>query len=146
MNELLISLVHPDAKAPQRTRAHDAGYDLFSVEPTDLAPGERAAVDTGVAIALPVGVAGLVVPRSGLAAKHGLSVVNAPGLIDAGYRGTLRVLLVNLGPDRFEAPAGSRIAQLLLTSYLTPSLRSVDVLPDSGDERGDAGFGSSGLS
>ena len=135
-------LLHPLARAPERARAGDAGYDLRCVEGFSLAPGDRAVVGTGVAIALPDGVAGLVVPRSGLAARCGLSVVNGPGLIDPGYRGEIRVVLVNLGSETFSAEAGDRIAQLLLVPFWAPELRVVDELPDS--ERGEGGFGSSG--
>ena len=94
---LEVQLLHPDAQPPARTRPGDAGFDLRGVEPFTLAPGERRVVPTGVAVALPDGVAGLVVPRSGLAARHGISVVNGPGLIDPTYRGEIRVVLVNLG-------------------------------------------------
>src|SRR5215211_9499284 len=94
---LEVQLLAPNARAPERTRPGDAGYDLRCLEPFTLAAGERAAVGTGIAVALPEGVAGLVVPRSGLAARHGLSVVNGPGLIDPGYRGEVKVVLVNLG-------------------------------------------------
>jgi len=139
-----VRLLHPAARAPARTRAGDAGYDLRCVEPFALAPGERAVVPTGVAIAVPEGAAGLVVPRSGLAAAHGLSVVNGPGLIDPSYRGEVKVVLVNLGTEPYEAQAGDRIAQLLLVPCLTPELRTVDELPPSADGRGEAGFGSSG--
>jgi dUTP pyrophosphatase len=142
VDELQVKLLHPDARAPERTRPGDAGYDLRSVEAFALEPGERQLVPTGVAIALPAGIAGLVVPRSGLAIKHGISVVNGPGLVDPNYRGELRVILVNLGSERFEAAAGDRIAQLLLVPFVTPDLQLVDELPPS--ERGTNGFGSSG--
>jgi dUTP pyrophosphatase len=141
---LEVRLLHEAAQPPARTRAGDAGYDLRCVEPFSLAPGERATVPTGVAIAVPEGTAGLVVPRSGLAAKHGLSVVNGPGLIDPSYRGEVKVVLVNLGAEPFAAEAGDRIAQLLLVPCLTPEVRTVDKLPPSADGRGEAGFGSSG--
>jgi dUTP pyrophosphatase len=139
-----VRLLRPDALPPARTRAGDAGYDLRCVEPFRLAPGERATVPTGVAVAIPEGVAGLVVPRSGLAAKHGLSVVNGPGLVDPSYRGELKVVLVNLGQEPYEGEPGDRIAQLLLVPCLTPEVRTVDELPPSHDGRGEAGFGSSG--
>jgi dUTP pyrophosphatase len=142
LDSVEIRLLHPAAVAPVRSRDGDAGYDLRTVEAFELAPGERATVATGVAIALPPGVAGLVVPRSGLAARHGLSVVNAPGLIDPNYRGEIRVVLVNLGSEPFHAEAGDRIAQLLLVPYLAPELVAVDELPPT--ERGALGFGSSG--
>jgi dUTP pyrophosphatase len=101
-------------------------------------------VRTGVALALPDGVAGLVVPRSGLAARHGISVVNGPGLIDPNYRGEVHVVLVNLGAERFAGSAGDRIAQLLLVPFAAPTVDVVDDLPPSGDDRGEQGFGSSG--
>jgi dUTP pyrophosphatase len=129
---------------PARTRAGDAAYDLTTVEPFALEPGERRMVPTGVALALPPGVAGLVLPRSGLAARHGIGVVNGPGLIDPNYRGEVKVILVNLGDERFEAAAGDRVAQLLLVPYLSPVAVAVDELPPSGDDRGEGGFGSSG--
>jgi dUTP pyrophosphatase len=141
-DELQVKLLHPDARPPERTRPGDAGYDLRCIEPFALKPGERRLVPTGVAIALPPGTAGLVVPRSGLAITHGISVVNGPGLVDPNYRGELRVILVNLGAERFEAQAGDRIAQLLIVPFVTPDLQLVDDLPES--ERGANGFGSSG--
>ena len=141
---LEVQLLHPDAQPPARTRPGDAGFDLRCVEAFSLAPGERRVVPTGVAIALPDGVAGLVVPRSGLAARHGLSVVNGPGLIDPTYRGEVRVVLVNLGDEPYEGEAGDRIAQLLLVPFVAPGTRVVDSLPPSADERGEHGFGSSG--
>ena len=107
-------------------------------------PASGAWSPTGVAVALPEGVAGLVVPRSGLAARHGLSVVNGPGLIDPTYRGEIRVVLVNLGQEPYEGEAGDRIAQLLLVPFLAPETRVVETLPPSADERGADGFGSSG--
>jgi dUTP pyrophosphatase len=143
-DRLEVRLLRPDAAAPERSRAGDAGYDLRAVEPFALAPGERAAVPTGIALALPPGVAGLVVPRSGLAARHGLSVVNGPGLIDPNYRGEIRVVLVNLGDEPYAGAAGDRIAQLLLTPYFAPEIVAVDELPPAGDDRGERGFGSSG--
>jgi dUTP pyrophosphatase len=141
---LEVRLLHEDAQPPARTREGDAAYDLRAVEPFALAPGERAVVPTGVAVAVPEGAAGLVVPRSGLAAKHGISVVNGPGLIDPSYRGEVKVVLVNLGQEPYEGEAGDRIAQLLLVPCLTPDVRTVDELPPSADGRGEAGFGSSG--
>jgi dUTP pyrophosphatase len=141
---LEVRLLREDAVAPARTRSGDAGYDLRAVEPFALAPGERAMVRTGVAIAVAEGSAGLVLPRSGLAAEHGISVVNGPGLIDPGYRGEVKVILVNLGRDHYEGGPGDRIAQLLLVPCLTPDVRIVAELPPSHDGRGEAGFGSSG--
>ena len=144
MTDLQVRFLHPDAVAPARTRPGDAGYDLRCVEAFALAAGARAVVPTGIALALPEGCAGLVVPRSGLAARHGLSVVNGPGLIDPNYRGEVRVVLVNLGEERFEAQAGDRIAQLLIVPFAAPDVAVVDELPDGGDDRGASGFGSSG--
>src|SRR3954453_21655120 len=106
VDELEIRLLHPAAAPPARSRPGDAGYDLRAVEAFELAPGARASVPTGVAIALPPGIAGLVVPRSGLAARHGISVVNGPGLIDPNYRGEIRVILVTLGDERFAGQPG----------------------------------------
>ena len=143
-DSLAVRLLDPRAQLPARTRPGDAGYDLRCVEGFRLAPGERATVGTGVAIALPPGVAGLVTPRSGLAARYGVSIVNGPGLVDPNYRGELRVVLVNLGDARFEAAPGDRIAQLLLVPFVTPDLLVVDELPPAPDDRGESGFGSSG--
>jgi len=134
-----------DERAVLPARAHDgdAGLDLHALEPAVLAPGERASVGTGIAVEIPPGQAGLVLPRSGLAARHGISVVNAPGLIDSGYRGELRVLLLNTDREQpFEIAAGARIAQLVLVSVALPVAVEVDALADS--ERGAGGFGSSG--
>jgi dUTP pyrophosphatase len=142
--DLQVQLLRPDAVPPRRTRAGDAGFDLRCVEPFSLAPGERAVVPTGVAVALPEGTCGLVVPRSGLAARYGLSVVNGPGLIDPSYRGEIRVVLVNLGDETYAGEPGDRIAQLLLVPFVAPETRVVDELPASADGRGTGGFGSSG--
>ena len=142
--ELEVTLLHPAARPPARTRTGDAGFDLCAVEPFALAPGERATVPTGVAVAVPDGAAGLVVPRSGLAARHGLSVVNGPGLIDPGYRGEVKVVLVNLGAEPYEGEVGDRIAQLVLVPCLTPAVTVVERLAPGPDDRGAAGFGSSG--
>lgn len=141
---LSVRLLHPAATPPTRTRAGDAGYDLAAVDDFTLAPGARATVPTGVAIALPDGHAGLVVPRSGLAARHGISVVNGPGLIDPSYRGEVKVVLVNLGDERFTGRVGDRIAQLLIVPFAAPAVSVVDELPPSHDGRGEDGFGSSG--
>jgi dUTP pyrophosphatase len=140
-----LHIARLDERARLPTRAHDgdAGLDLYALEDGVLAPGERASVATGIAVEIPPGQAGLVLPRSGLAARHGISVVNAPGLIDAGYRGEIRVLLLNT--DRvqpFEITAGSRIAQLVLVRVELPVPLEVEVLGET--ERGAGGFGSSG--
>ena len=144
VESLEVRLLDPRARPPERAHEGDAGYDLRCLSAFTLEPGERATVPTGVALALPPGVAGLVLPRSGLAARHGLSVVNGPGLIDPGYRGELRVVLVNLGQERFAAAAGDRIAQLVLVPFVAPEVRVVGELAPGPDERGAAGFGSSG--
>jgi len=144
LDELQVRLLHPAAQPPARTRPGDAAYDLRCLQGFSLWPRERATVPTGVAIALPPGVAGLVTPRSGLAARHGISLVNSPGLIDPNYRGELRIVLVNLGDARFEAHAGDRIAQLLLVPFVAPDVSVVEALPPSPDDRGEHGFGSSG--
>ena len=131
------------ARAPARAHDGDAGYDLHAAEPVVLGPGERASVGTGIAVAIPDGHAGLVLPRSGLAARHGISVVNAPGLIDAGYRGEVRVLLLNTDRERpFEVAAGDRIAQLLVVRVEGPQLEEAVELDETG--RGGSGFGSTG--
>jgi dUTP pyrophosphatase len=134
-----------DARAQLPTRAYpgDAGLDLYALEEHVLAPGERASIGTGITVEIPDGQAGLVLPRSGLAARHGIALVNAPGLIDSGYRGEVRVLLLNT--DRsvsFEVAAGDRIAQLVLVKLETPDVVEVEELALS--ERGAGGFGSSG--
>ena len=144
LDQLQVRLLHPRAQPPARTRPGDAGYDLRCMEAFTLWPHERATVPTGVAVALPQGTAGLVVPRSGLAAQHGISVVNGPGLIDPSYRGEIRVVLVNLGDTKFEVAQGDRIAQLVLVPYVAPQAALVDELPPSPDDRGENGFGSSG--
>jgi len=138
-----VARLRPDAILPTRAYAGDAGFDLYAAEPARLEPGMRAEVPTGVALEIPAGRAGLVLPRSGLAGKHGITLVNAPGLIDSGYRGELRVLLLNTDPtEAFELAAGDRIAQLVVVDVLTPELEEVDALDAT--ERADRGFGSSG--
>jgi dUTP pyrophosphatase len=140
---LRVLRLEPRATLPTRAYAHDAGLDLYALEPVTLGPGERASVRTGVAVEIPAGQAGLVLPRSGLAARHGIALVNAPGLIDAGYRGELAVLLLNTDRERScELAAGDRIAQLVLIAVATPAVVEVEALSDS--ERGGGGFGSSG--
>lgn len=140
---LKVRRLDPAAILPQRAHPGDAGLDLHAIERVELAPGARASVRTGVAVEIPAGQAGLVLPRSGLAARHGISLANAPGLIDSGYRGELRVLLLNT--DREETvtlEAGDRIAQLVLVRVEVPEVEEVDELGES--ERGEGGFGSSG--
>jgi dUTP diphosphatase len=131
------------ARAPSRAHDGDAGYDLFAAEAATLAPGERASVGTGIAIAVPAGHAGLVLPRSGLAARHGIALPNAPGLIDAGYRGEVRVLLLNTDrAEPFEVAPGDRIAQLVVARVESPEVREVASLEETA--RGAGGFGSTG--
>lgn len=128
---------------PAHAYEGDAGLDLSACERIELAPGERALVPTGLAVAIPEGHAGYVQPRSGLAAKHGISIVNTPGLVDSGYRGELLVNLVNHDPsETFVVEAGMRIAQLVVLPVPSVRLVEVDELPAS--ERGEGGFGSSG--
>jgi dUTP pyrophosphatase len=140
--ELPIQRLRPDAVVPGRAYSGDAGLDLSSCERVELAPGERALVPTGIALAIPEGYAGFVQPRSGLATKHGISIVNTPGLVDSGYRGELLVNLLNT--DRHEAfvvERGMRIAQLVVLPIPDVDLVEVEELPAS--ERGVRGFGSS---
>lgn len=140
---LRVRRVDPRALLPTRAYAHDAGLDLYALDDGVLGPGERASVRTGVAVEIPEGRAGLVLPRSGLARRHGISVVNAPGLIDAGYRGEIEVLLLNTDrASSFSIAAGDRIAQLVIVSVHTPEVVEVDDLALS--QRGSGGFGSSG--
>jgi dUTP pyrophosphatase len=131
------------ARPPARAHAGDAGYDLFAAESATLGPGERASVGTGIALAIPGGHAGLVLPRSGLAARHGIALVNAPGLIDAGYRGELRVLLLNTDRrESFEITSGDRIAQLVIARVESPPLEEAAELDETARAAG--GFGSTG--
>ena len=145
MSEVLFQRLHPDARLPQQAHHDDAGHDLHATEAASLAPGARAAVGCGFAMALPADMAALVVPRSGLALKEGLGVLNAPGLIDAGYRGEIKVILVNHDPaEAREVAVGDRIAQLVLVRLPDVRFVEVDELPTSG--RGEGGFGSTGKS
>ena len=140
-----LAVLRLDARARLPTRAHpgDAGLDLHALDAVTLEPGRRASVATGIAVQIPAGQAGLILPRSGLAARHGISVVNAPGLIDSGYRGELTVLLLNTDRDeRVVLPAGARIAQLVLIAVQLPEAVEVGSLEDSA--RGAGGFGSTG--
>lgn len=130
-------------RPPRAVHDGDAGYDLHAAEPVTLGPGARASVGTGIAVAVPAGCAGLVLPRSGLAARHGIALVNAPGLIDSGYRGEVRVLLLNTDREAaFEVAVGDRIAQLLIVRFEAPELREEPAL--EGTPRGERGFGSTG--
>lgn len=129
---------------PKYAHADDAGADLYAAEAATIGPGERALIGTGVAIALPEGYAAFVVPRSGLAAKHGITVVNSPGTVDAGYRGEIKVTLLNTDKDaEFEVAVGDRIAQVIIMPVSRAVFVPVAELPDS--ERGQGGFGSTGV-
>jgi dUTP pyrophosphatase len=141
--ELPVIKLKENAVVPTRAHPGDAGLDLYSTEIAHLGPGERWSVGTGIALEIPEGHAGLVLPRSGLAREHGIALVNAPGLIDAGYRGEVRVLLLNTDPaETVRIEAGARIAQLLLTPVAIADAVEVAELSDTA--RGDGGFGSSG--
>jgi dUTP pyrophosphatase len=143
MSDLRVQLLDPRATLPSRAYPGDAGLDLYALEQVLLDPGARASVPTGIAVEIPEGRAGLVLPRSGLAARHGIALVNAPGLVDAGYRGEVRVLLLNT--DR-ETPVtiegGDRIAQLVIVRVELPEVIETAALATS--DRADGGFGSSG--
>jgi dUTP pyrophosphatase len=133
----------PDLPLPAYAHPGDAGADLHTTVDVVLAPGERALVPTGIALALPEGYVGLVHPRSGLAARHGVSIVNTPGTVDAGYRGEVKVLLVNLDPaEPVELRRGERVAQLVVQRVERAAFVEVDALPDSA--RGSGGYGSTG--
>ncbi len=141
--DVLIKRLDPGLPLPARSHPGDAGVDLVAAADVDLPPGQRAVVPTGIAIALPDGYAAFVHPRSGLAARHGVTIVNAPGTVDAGYRGEIRVTLLNTDPAqavRFQR--GDRIAQLIIQRVARPVFHEVDRLP--GSARGEGGFGSTG--
>jgi dUTP pyrophosphatase len=141
--DVLIKRLDPDLPLPARSHPGDAGVDLMAAADVDLAPGARAVVPTGVAIALPDGYAAFVHPRSGLAARHGVTLVNAPGTVDAGYRGEIRVTLLNTDPaTAVSFQRGDRIAQLVIQRVAAPVFHEVDSLP--GSARGENGFGSTG--
>ncbi len=137
--------LHPEAREPAQAHTGDAGYDLRSVEEVGLPPGSRALVGTGISVAIPEGYAGLVLPRSGLAVRHGISLVNTPGLIDSGYRGELKVPLINHDRDQaFTVEVGMRVAQLVLVRAAAAAFAEVEFLETGSDGRGEGGFGSSG--
>lgn len=141
--ELKVSRLDPGATLPSRAHEGDAGLDLYACEAAHIGPGERWSVGTGIAVEIPAGHAGLVLPRSGLAKKHGISLVNSPGLIDAGYRGEVRVLLLNTDPaETFRVEPGDRIAQLAIAPIAIAEPVEAEALAES--TRGDGGFGSSG--
>jgi dUTP diphosphatase len=141
--ELPVVKLTEGALLPSRAHEGDAGLDLYASEAAHIGPGERWGVGTGIAVEIPVGHAGLVLPRSGLAREHGIALVNGPGLIDSGYRGEVRVLLLNTDPaETFRVQPGDRIAQLLLTPIAAAEPVEATALADSA--RGEGGFGSSG--
>ncbi len=143
MSVLRFRRLSAEAAPPERSHDDDAGYDLRAAEAAVLEPGERASVGTGIALEIPPGHGGLVLPRSGLAARHGISLVNAPGLIDAGYRGEVRVLLLNTDrSERFSIEPGDRIAQLLLVRHEALKVEEAQELAETA--RGEEGFGSTG--
>ncbi|MEN9287675.1 MAG: dUTP diphosphatase [Actinomycetota bacterium] len=142
MNELAVLLKAEPGFEPVYAKPGDAGADLRSTADLVLGAGERALLPTGVSIALPSGYVGLVHPRSGLAAKHGITVLNAPGTVDAGYRGEIFVTLLNTSHEEFQISRGDRIAQLVIQQFEHAKFIAVEQLPES--ERGDTGFGSSG--
>jgi len=142
VTELLVKRLHEGATLPTRAYEQDAGLDLSACERIELGPGERALVGTGLTVAIPDGHAGFVQPRSGLAARHGITVLNTPGLVDAGYRGELKVVLLNTDrTESFVVEPGMRVAQLVVVPVAFPEPREVGELPDS--DRGEKGFGSS---
>jgi dUTP pyrophosphatase len=143
LDELQVRLLRGDVQPPARSRPGDAGIDLRCVEGFELSSRQRLKVPTGIAVAFPTSVCGLIVPRSGLAANEGVAPVG--GLIDPNFRGEICVTLINFGADTFTATAGDRIAQLLLLPFWAPALRLVEALPDSPDGRGMDGWGSSGM-
>lgn len=142
--KLPVRVLGPGAGLPSRAHPGDAGLDLRAAEPATIRAGERAMIGTGIAVAIPSGHAGLVLPRSGLAAKHGIALVNSPGLIDSGYRGEVRILLLNTDREHpFEIEPGDRIAQLLVVPFASAVPTPVETLEESA--RGEGGFGSSGV-
>lgn len=142
--EVPIKSLDGGLAVPDRMRAGDAAADLPSAIDCTIAPGERSAIPTGFAVAIPLGSAGLVLSRSGLALHDGVAVLNAPGLIDSGYRGEIKVILVNHGAEAVEITRGQRIAQLMVVDVPPFALVPIDDLPEAPDDRGAAGFGSSG--
>jgi dUTP diphosphatase len=141
--QVLVQRLDPDLPLPAYAHPGDAGADLVTTVDVELAPGERALVPTGIALALPDGYVALVHPRSGLAARHGLSIVNTPGTVDAGYRGEIKVLLINHDPrESIRLSRGDRVAQLVIQRFERAGFVEVGELPES--VRGDGGYGSTG--
>ena len=143
MIQVKFVLLDQNAKAPQKSHDDDAGFDLFAVAEFALHPQEYACIPTGLRIELPPGTEAQIRPRSGLAAKHGITVLNAPGTIDAGYRGEIKVILINHGKEDFSIYPGMRIAQMVIKPLYDVSFTEVSVLQESA--RSEGGFGSSGL-
>ena len=137
-----LKRLDPDLPIPAHAHEGDGGVDLYAAAPVTLEPGARAVVPTGIAVAIPSGFAGLVTPRSGLAARHGLGIVNAPGLVDSGYRGEIKVIVVNHGSETVDIQRSDRIAQLVVVPVVVQDLAEVDELPES--SRGEGGLGSTG--
>ena len=144
VEKLIIKLVHEDAKLPYRANEGDAGLDLFSIEEKIIQPGEATLVGTGLQIELPKGTEAQIRPRSGLALKHSITVLNSPGTIDEGYRGEIKVILINHGNEPFKVEKDMRIAQMVIASVLKVELVEADVLSET--DRAAGGFGSSGKS
>lgn len=141
--KILVKQLDAELPVPSHAQPGDAGVDLYARFAGELAAGERSLVPTGVAVAIPEGYVGLVVPRSGLAIRHGISLVNSPGILDSGYRGELQVVMINHGSETFRYERGERIAQLVVVPYAAQSWEVTDELPSS--DRGEGGFGSTGL-
>ena len=137
-----VKLLHPDAKAPSYAKTGDAGMDIHSIDNVWITAGERAIVKTGIAIELPIGFEAQIRPRSGLAAKHGLTVLNTPGTIDSGYRGEIMVIMINTSKVDYEVVKGDRIAQMVIANYVQAPVYVVEELSDS--SRGKEGLGSTG--
>jgi len=140
--QIKVQKLNPDAHLPTYAKGGDAGADLYSTHSVNLLPGEFKLVSTGIAVAIPMGYVGLIHPRSGLAAKHGITVLNTPGTIDAGYRGEIKVLLVNLGKEVYNIGRAERIAQLVIQKVEHAYFEPVDELDLT--DRGNGGFGSTG--
>ncbi|NND03474.1 MAG: dUTP diphosphatase [Acidimicrobiia bacterium] len=140
--KILLKQLDPDIPLPSHATSGDAGVDLYAREAGTIWPGERKLVPTGVAVAVPSGYVGLIAPRSGLAIKHGISLVNSPGILDSGYRGEIHAVMINQGDEAFEYDRGDRIAQLVVVPFAQQHFEVVEELPES--DRGEGGFGSTG--
>lgn len=140
--KILVKQLDPDLPLPRHATGGDAGVDLYARETGTIWPGERKLVPTGIAVAVPSGYVGLIAPRSGLAIKYGISLVNSPGVLDSGYRGEIQAVMVNGGDEAFDYKRGDRIAQLVVVPYAHQQFEVVEDLPDS--DRGEGGFGSTG--